>query len=78
MRERVEKTMNCLRCAGRMNYAGTRQFHEAGPRGGIIGGISDLFRESDNYDVYFCVSCGKVEFYVDGIGDAGRGELPKP
>ena len=65
---------DCLRCDGQMAYAGTKTFREGGGLAGFDG-LGDLFVGSERYDVYFCPSCGKVEFYVDGIGDAMRGEI---
>ena len=75
-KERLDRAMSCLRCEGRMEYAGTKRFHE-GPRTGAFGNLAELFVTRQNYDVYFCAACGKVEFYIDGIGDAERGEPPE-
>ncbi|MBP9225204.1 MAG: hypothetical protein KBF76_15140 [Verrucomicrobiales bacterium] len=72
-RERIEKAMECLRCESPMEYSGTKQFHE-GSRIGVLGDLAELFVGRESYDVYFCTECGKVEFYIDGIGDAKRGE----
>lgn len=74
-KERIEKVMQCLRCENRMEYAGTKQFHEGG-RVGVWGNLAELFVGRENYDVYHCKVCGKVEFYIDGIGDEMRGEQP--
>ncbi len=65
---------SCLRCEGQMEYAGTKTFREGGGFG-ALGGLGELFVGRECYDVYFCPSCGKVEFYVDGIGDVMRGEV---
>jgi len=73
IRERLEKSKKCLRCSSLMAYAGTKQFHE-GSRMGVLGDLAELFVGREGYDVYYCTRCGKVEFYMDGIGDAERGE----
>ena len=73
--ERIGKATKCLRCKNAMEYAGTKRFHE-GSRIGVLGDLAELFVGREAYDVYFCTHCGKVEFYIDGIGDAARGELP--
>ena len=75
-RKRVRKEMRCLRCDNTMSYAGTKQFHE-GARLGILGDLAELFVGREVDDVYHCSHCGKVEFYVDGIGDEQRGEHTK-
>ena len=56
-----------------MEFAGTKRFHE-GSRMGVLGDLAEFFVGRENYDVYVCTKCGKVELYVDGIGDALRGE----
>lgn len=70
----LERGLSCLRCEAVMTYAGTRQFRDRGEVGGFLGGISDFFEERETFDVYYCPKCGKVEFYLDGIGDEERGE----
>lgn len=74
-RGRISKAMTCLRCESRMEYAGTKRFHE-GSRIGVLGNLAELFAGREIYDVYYCTQCGKVELYIDGIGDAMRGEQP--
>ncbi len=66
--------LNCIRCNSTSKYAGTKSFHEGSNLGFLLGDFGHLFEGSERYDVYVCISCGKVEFYVDGIGDAARGE----
>jgi hypothetical protein len=73
IRARIDKTMKCLRCENKMEYAGTKKFHE-GSRLGVLGDLAELFVTRETYDVYFCTQCGKVEFYIDGIGDKEREE----
>lgn len=72
-RQRIGKAMVCLRCDSEMKYAGTKRFHE-GTRLGVLGDLAELFVGREAYDVYFCTHCGKVELYIDGIGDEQRGE----
>ncbi|MCB1093119.1 MAG: hypothetical protein KDL87_16390 [Verrucomicrobiae bacterium] len=73
VRNRRSKVLTCHRCDSRLEYAGTKRFHE-GSRLGVFGDLAELFVKRESYDVYFCPTCGKVEFYIDGIGDADRGE----
>jgi hypothetical protein len=37
-----------------------------------------LFVRRELYDVYACPGCGKLEFFIDGVGDELRGERQGP
>lgn len=67
----IDSKVQCLRCDYPMNHAGTRQFHE-GSRWGALGDLGELFVNRETFDVYYCPKCGKVEFFVDGIGESLR------
>lgn len=56
-----------------MTHMGTRDFHE-GKRWGMLGDIGEMFVNKQRFDVYSCPRCGLVEFFIDGVGDASRGE----
>jgi hypothetical protein len=56
-----------------MTHMGTRDFHE-GKRWGMLGDLGELFVNKQRFDVYSCPRCGLVEFFIDGVGDAARGE----
>jgi hypothetical protein len=83
-RQRVvhEKTgpanaVRCLRCKVEMRYGGTKRFHEGTRQWGFwLGDLGELFQHRERYDVYLCPRCGKLEFFLDGVGDAARGEPP--
>lgn len=60
--------VRCPRCDLALSYAGTKKFHE-GTRWGILGDLGELFVNKEEFDVYFCPRCGKVEFFVDGVGE---------
>lgn len=65
----------CLRCKTHLTFAGTRKFHHGGGRMDfLLGDLGELFVGRETYDVFFCPACGKVEFYVDGIGEHLRDE----
>lgn len=65
------KDLTCAACLVRLEYAGTKKFHE-GTRWGMLGDIGEFFVNKETFDVYFCPRCGKVEFYVDGVGEDHR------
>lgn len=71
--EKIKRFQKCLRCDSRIEYAGTRRFKEDRAR----GFFGELFANCDYFDVYYCNHCGKVEFFVDGVGDEMRGETQK-
>lgn len=65
--------LDCLRCRTPLQYMGTKKFHE-GTRWSVFGDLAELFENREQYDVYMCPRCGKVEMFVDGVGDDMRGE----
>lgn len=62
------KALTCLRCDRELTYVGTKHFHE-GKRWGVLGDLGELFVNKERFDVYCCPRCGRVEFFVDGIGE---------
>ena len=63
--------MKCSRCETKLRYVGVKAFHE-GRRWGVLGDLSELFVKREKFDVYVCPRCGRVEFFVDGIGEQFR------
>jgi hypothetical protein len=65
--------MRCARCQTGLDYVGTKKFHE-GTRafGFVLGDLGELFTNREHFDVYVCPRCGKVELFVDGIGEEFR------
>jgi ribosomal protein S27AE len=63
--------LQCPRCAVELEYVGTKKFHE-GARWGVLGELGELFVKKEHFDVYVCPRCGRVEFFVDGIGEEFR------
>ncbi len=63
--------MKCSRCETDIEYVGTKSFHE-GTRWGFFGELGELFVNKERFDVYVCNRCGRVELFVDGIGEEFR------
>ena len=63
--------LQCPRCGVELQYVGTKKFHE-GTRWGVLGELGELFVKKEHFDVYVCPRCGRVEFFVDGIGEEFR------
>jgi hypothetical protein len=63
--------MKCPWCETALAHVGTKTFHE-GTRWGILGDIGELFVNKEQFDVYVCKRCGRVELFVDGIGEEFR------
>src|SRR5687768_15180813 len=62
--------VKCLRCGDGMRYGGTKRFHEGTRQWGFwLGNLGELFAHREHYDVYLCPRCGKLEFFLDGLGD---------
>jgi hypothetical protein len=54
-----------------LEFVGTKAFHE-GRRMGFLGDLGELFVNKEKFDVYVCNRCGRVELFVDGIGEEFR------
>jgi hypothetical protein len=63
--------MTCPRCDQSLAFVGTKSFHK-GRRYGLLGDIGELFVNKERFDVYVCNRCGRVELFVDGIGEQFR------
>ena len=63
--------MQCARCSRTLEYQGTRKFHE-GANWGVLGELGEIFVSRQRFDVYVCPRCGRVEFFVDGVGEEFR------
>ncbi len=63
--------LRCPRCPATLDYVGTKKFHE-GARWGLLGELGELFVNRERFDIYVCPRCGRVEFFVDGIGEDFR------
>lgn len=65
--------MRCPRCDRELKYQGTKKFHE-GTRGWAfwLDSLGELFVNREHFDVYVCPRCGRVEMFVDGIGEEFR------
>ena len=63
--------MQCPRCDTELSYVGTKSFHK-GTRWGFLGELGELFVNKEHFDVYVCERCGRVELFVDGIGEQFR------
>ena len=63
--------LTCTRCEVKLEYVGTKAFHE-GTRWGVLGDLGELFVKKERLDFYYCPRCGRVEFYVDGVGEEMR------
>jgi hypothetical protein len=61
----------CARCDQALEYVGRKRFHE-GTNWGVLGELGELFVKRQHFDVYLCPRCGRVEFFVDGVGEAFR------
>ena len=61
----------CARCELPLEFVGTRDFHE-GTRWGVLGELGELFVNKQSFDVFVCPRCGRVELFIDGIGEELR------
>jgi len=55
------------RCEKKLEYVGTKQFHER-DNWGVIGNIREFLVDEVSLDMYVCPECGHVELFADRIG----------
>jgi ribosomal protein S27AE len=67
----ADDPMCCPRCSTGLEYKGTKKFHE-GTRWSVFGELGELFENREHFDVYMCPRCGRVELFVDGVGEEFR------
>ena len=70
---KLQNPMQCPRCEIKLSYVGTKAFHE-GTRWGVLGELGELFVNKQRFDVYVCERCGRVELFIDGIGEEFRSQ----
>ena len=54
--------MKCLRCGSKMKYIGKEKFQVGGGLP-VLGGTFGLFQRKRRFELYFCPSCRRVEFF---------------
>ena len=70
--------LTCQRCESRMEFAGSRSFHEGAKLGFWFGDWGEFFINREHFDIFACKRCGKVEFYLDGVGEDLRTDPADP
>jgi hypothetical protein len=58
----VPRALACLRCSTEMAYLGTKRFYEGSYTADIL--LGDFFIHREEFEVYLCPGCGKVEFFA--------------
>jgi len=71
---RPSEYIACPRCNTPLEYGGTKRFHEGTRAFDFLGGIFALMKNREAFDIYICTRCGRLELFVDGIGEELRGE----
>lgn len=59
-----KQSYQCLRCQVPMIFGGKKRFHE-GTRawGFLLSDLGELFVNREEYLIYGCPKCGKIEFF---------------
>jgi hypothetical protein len=65
--------MLCPSCRVTLDFIGTKKFHE-GSRAApfLLGEIGELLVNRETFDVYLCSRCGRIEMFLDGVGEEFR------
>lgn len=67
--------MVCPNCKVTLQYIDTKDFHEGGgsPKSHFFfGGWAELSEGRITFDIYYCPRCGRVELFLDGVGENFR------
>jgi hypothetical protein len=69
----LAQRVKCVRCQSVMKYAGLKTVH-GGTSGWKfwLGELGDRLAHHEAYDLYVCPNCGKIEMFVDGLGEELR------
>ncbi len=67
----------CPNCETNMSFLGTKKFHEGGGWTDWLGEYAAIFKNREKFDVFCCQSCGKIEMYMEGVGESLRGKPKK-
>src|SRR5262245_51376234 len=62
----------CPRCDLDLDFLGTKSFHEGFQWGGLLGDWGQFLVNAERFDLYICRRCGRVEFFVSGVGEQYR------
>ena len=69
--------LQCTRCNTALDFVGTRRFQEEGRWTAFLGDLGEFFVKREKFNVYVCPRCGRVEFFVEGVGEEYRAALPE-
>jgi uncharacterized C2H2 Zn-finger protein/RNA polymerase subunit RPABC4/transcription elongation factor Spt4 len=70
--DRHSEYVTCPRCNVELQYAGTKRLHEGTHLWGVLGGLFEALEDREALDLFFCPRCGRVEFFVDAVGEELR------
>jgi hypothetical protein len=53
---------------------GNKRFQEGGTQGThfLLGSWAEFFTKRESYDVYVCPRCGRLEMFLEGLGEEFR------
>ena len=69
--EAVFNPMLCPHCLTDLHYIGTKRFQD-GTSWETLDDPVGLFKNDRPFDVYVCLKCGRMEFFVQGVGEEYR------
>lgn len=60
-------------CHLTLDFLGTKRFHE-GSRAApfLLGDLGELLVKRESFDVYVCSRCGRIEVFMEGVGEEFR------
>jgi hypothetical protein len=65
----AEEVLPCVRCRHDLAFVADQDFHE-GTRawGFLLGDLGELMTGGTKLEMWGCLNCGHVEFFVPGVG----------
>lgn len=63
-------SIECPHCKTGLEYFGKKRLYEGDHLTPIV--LGELFVNRMNFDLYACLRCGHIEFFVEGVGEELR------
>ncbi len=69
----MDDPMTCPTCRLTLDFIGTKRFHEGSQAAPfLLGEIGELLVNKESFDVYVCSRCGRIQMFMDGVGEDFR------
>jgi DNA-directed RNA polymerase subunit RPC12/RpoP len=57
-------SLSCPHCRWRLTFVGNKKF--------VLSDLGGVLNHHESFDVYLCRRCGRLEFFLEGVGEEFR------